>query len=129
MASVIEEARALLAQFERSPLLDLYWRGRDWSVFIAREGGSANPMLLAAPPTDVSDLSLLAVTAPHLGLFEPACTAGEIVAGGALIGLIDVLGRKTKVFSSQAGRVAAICAPANRLVEFGELLVELDVAE
>ena len=132
MASAIQEVRALLMQFERSALQDLYWSGREWSVFMARDGGAANPMLTVAEPVAIAPAqapaAALAVTAPHLGLFAPCCAVGEGVEQGALIGLIDVLGRKTEVLSTKAGRVSAICAAANGLVEFGDALVEIAVA-
>ena len=129
MESAIHEIRALLAQFERSPLRDLYLRTGPWTAFLARPGGAANPLLAtAAPePEPAPTAPPFAVTAPHLGLFAPGCQPGDAVASGACIGVIDVLGRKTEVFSSQAGRVSAVCA-ASGLVEFGDRLVEIALA-
>jgi predicted deacylase len=130
MASAISEIRALLVQFERSALHDFYLRSPDWSVFMAREGGSANPMLASGDKADGADLTApsVAVLAPHLGLFEPACAIFDVVGQGALIGRIDVLGRITEVFSTQSGRVKALSVPVNGLVEFGDKLVEITAA-
>jgi YD repeat-containing protein len=123
MSDSITEIRALLMQFEKSGLKDIYVRSKDWTVFMAQPGGAANP-LLAAPA--VSDpVSLVAVSAPHLGLFEPVCTLGDDVSAGQVIARIDVLGRKTEVTCGAAGRLAAVHFAANDLVEFGEVLAEI----
>ena len=129
MHPAIGELRALLLQFERSGLKDIYLRAGDWTVFMARPDGAANPMAAApAGEAAVAPQHLVAVPAPHPGLFEPACAAGQQVEKGALVGMLDVLGRKTEVFSQAAGRVASICAAERALVEYGDSLLELDLA-
>lgn len=132
MENLIRELRAMLLQFERSPLKDLYFRRGDWSVFFARPGGAANPMLSA----EVADIAaplpaaapLMALRAPHLGLFTATCVAGDTVAAGALVGTIDVLGRRTDVLADVAGRIAQVLVPANDLVEYGAALIEMEMA-
>lgn len=127
MIEPISEIRALLLQFEKSRLKDFYLRTGEWRVFMARPGGGANPMV-AAPEAVVLEAPGLDVTAPHLGLFEPACAAGDAVDHGALIGRIDVLGRKTDVLADRAGRIAAVNFAANDLVEYGETLAVIAAA-
>lgn len=117
----VAELRALLAQFGKSGLKDLYLRNGEWGVFLAQPGGGTNPMRQRA----ITPVQTLAVTAPHLGLFEPACTPGDDLAIGALLGMIDVLGRKTEVVTGAAGRVAAVHFGTGDLVQFGETLVEI----
>lgn len=133
METLIREMRALLVQFAHSSLQDLYFRKGDWSVFLARPGGGANPMAAGDVPDEIQGIadvppSLIALRAPHLGLFEPACAEGESVSAGAVIGTIDVLGRKTDVVADKAGRIAHVLVPANDLVEFGEPLVQIETA-
>ncbi|MES2492902.1 MAG: acetyl-CoA carboxylase biotin carboxyl carrier protein subunit [Pseudomonadota bacterium] len=130
MQSLISELRAMLLQFERSPLKDLYFRRGDCAVFLARPGGGANPLLAAeAVEAAVSPaLPPVALRAPHLGLFQPACAVGETVAAGAVLGTIDVLGRCTEVRAEVAGRIAGVLAAANDLVEYGDALIELETA-
>lgn len=132
MTDPITEIRALLMQFEKSGLKDMYIRSQDWRVFMAQPGGAVNPLQVdeavntvetAAPP-----ISLTMVSAPHLGLFEPVSAAGENVTAGQIVAIIDVLGRKTEVASTCAGRVAAVRFAANDLVEFGEVLAEIEAA-
>lgn len=131
MSSSIRDIRAMLLQFERSSLKDLYFRSSDWVMFLARPGGGTNPLLAFADcdaPPPVIPLETLVARAPHLGLFEPRCAVGVAVCVGDLLGLLDVLGRKTEVFSTAAGRVSAVRVFANDLVEFGDPLVEIEAA-
>ena len=132
MDTLIREMRAMLLQFERSPLKDLYFRRGDWAVFFARPGGGANPMLAAEDGEVVAPVAAAALRAvlraPHLGLFEPACTVGETVAAGALVGTIDVLGRRTEVLAEVSGRIAGVLVAANDLVEYGATLIEMETA-
>lgn len=127
MYSDIQEIRALLLQFERSRLKDMYVKAGDWAVFMARLDGADNPMLAIAPLVeDHSAERLTGVKAPHLGLFEPAKGLGAVVAPGDVLGVIDVLGRKTEVVSEAAGTIVEL-SPAG-LVEYADSLVELEAA-
>lgn len=131
MIEPLHEVRALLLQFERSTLKDLYFRSGDWAVFMARPGGGANPMLGAAPVAGEAARApavVEATTAPHLGLFEPRCAVGDAVEAGAVVAVLDVLGRKTDVAAKVAGRVRALGAARDALVEYGQVLVELEAA-
>jgi acetyl-CoA carboxylase biotin carboxyl carrier protein len=123
MTDPLTEMRALLMQFEKSGLKDMYVRSNDWTVFMAQPGGAANPMRLAADTQHMIET----VTAPHLGLFEPICSPGDAVAAGQTIAMIYALGRKTEVTSGSAGRVTAVLFSANDLVEFGEAVVAIAV--
>jgi acetyl/propionyl-CoA carboxylase alpha subunit len=131
MTSPIRDIRAMLLQFERSPLKDLYFRSADWALFLARPGGGANPLLGLATADEgqpIAAIETRVTHAPHLGLFEPRCAVGDAVAIGDVLGLLDVLGRKTEVVSTAVGRVSAVCVAANDLVEFGDWLVEIEAA-
>lgn len=128
MVDILNEARAMLLQFAKSPLKDLYLRTDAVTMFMARAQGGANPMrgakdapLAAASPT-------VPVVAPHLGLFMPSVSVGDHVSAGGVLGTLDVLGRQTDVVSDGAGVVAAIHFAANDLVEFGETLVDVALA-
>ena len=130
MSTTIQNIRALLWQFQRAQLKDFYWRRGDISLFLAGMDGAANPMLAqsVAPAAAVKSATGVAIAAPHLGLFEPCCVVGDSVEPGTVIARIDVLGRKTNVVAKVAGRVVSIGFAANDLVEFGDCLLEVDVA-
>ena len=119
MTDPITEIRALLMQFAASGLKDMYFRSQDWTVFMAQRDGAANPMQLPGRQLET-------VRAPHLGLFEPACAAGDHVAAGQIIAMVDVLGRKTEVTSAVPGRVVAVHFAPHDLVEFGDVLAEIE---
>ena len=101
-------------------------------MFFARPGGAANPLLAAEEAAAVAPAAAApprtALRAPHLGLFAPACAAGDAVAAGDLLGAIDVLGRRTELRAEAAGRVANVLVAANDLVEYGDTLIELETA-
>ncbi|MEE4453347.1 acetyl-CoA carboxylase biotin carboxyl carrier protein subunit [Novosphingobium resinovorum] len=131
MTSPIHDIRAMLLQFERSPLKDLYFRSADWSLFLARPDGGANPLLALeeqAVEAVVASAQAIVSQAPHLGLFEPCCAPGDAVKIGDVLARLDVLGRKTEVVSAASGIVSAVRAAANDLVEFGDELVEVEAA-
>jgi acetyl-CoA carboxylase biotin carboxyl carrier protein len=126
MDHAIEDIRALLWQFQKAGLKDFYLRSPEWRLFLARPDGGANPMLsdrIEAPAGPA-----VALNAPHLGLFEPCCAVGDVIAAGAVVARIDVLGRKTDVVAEQAGRVVTLHFAANDLVEYGQDLLDLTAA-
>ena len=129
MIEAITEIRALLLQFEKSRLKDFYLRTGEWCVFMARPGGGANPMAASTPAeVPAATVQTQPILAPHLGLFEPVYAAGDEVAQGAVVGRLDVLGRKTDVLADHAGKIASVNFAANDLVEYGEPLVEIAAA-
>ena len=94
MTDPITEIRELLMQFAGSGLKDMLIRSKDWTVFIAQSDGVANPLQMAGETVAPAPSILLTISAPHLGLFEPFCAAGDDVASGQIIAMIDVPGRK-----------------------------------
>ncbi len=127
MSSTIEEVRALLAGFVQSPWRDLHFRGGDWSLFMAKVDGGANPMLARAGQAVAAVAAALRdVTAPHLGIFSARVSPGAEIAVGTVIGQIDKLGEPTDVVSDVAGRIAAILPDDGDMVEYGAPLVRLE---
>jgi len=133
MSDPVTEIRAFLLQFEKSGLRDIFVRTKDWTIFMARPNGAPNPLQQApavveaaedSPPSPAS----VTVTAPHLGLFAPECSPGDLVSAGEVIAAIDVLGRKTEVTARGSGRVKSVRFAANDLVEFGQTLLEIEAA-
>jgi acetyl-CoA carboxylase biotin carboxyl carrier protein len=127
MTDPVTEIRALLMQFEKGGLKDMYIRSKDWAVFMAQPGGEANPLQQSVGMQQVATANV-SVSAPHLGLFAPVCAPGDMVSAGQVIAMIDVLGRKTEVASACAGQVTSVKFAANDLVEFGEVLAEIAAA-
>ena len=127
METVVTDIRALLWQFQKADLRDFHFRSDALQLFLARSDGAANPMLTSVAAAEPEVLTSV-VSAPHLGLFEPFCAVGDVVAPGNIVAQIDVLGRKTDVFAPEGGRVVALGLAANDLVEYGDQLFALVAA-
>ncbi len=128
MSSTIEEVRALLAGFVASPWRELHVRGGDWSLFMAKANGGANPMLVRAGQAAAAAVAALReVTAPHLGIFSARVAPGAEVQVGTVIGQIDKLGEATDVVSDVAGRIAAVLPSDGDMVEYGAPLVRMEI--
>lgn len=128
MNSTIEEVRALLASFTASPWRDLHFRSGGWSLFMAKTGGGANPMLARAGQAVAAAVAALRdVTAPHLGIFSARVAPGAEVEAGTVIGQVDKLGEATDVVSETAGRVAEVLLQDGDLAEYGAPLVRLEI--
>jgi hypothetical protein len=127
MKYMVDNARALLAQFARSDWRELHVRTPDGEIFIARDGGGPNPMLLpaggAAPPAD--DANLLTVAAPHVADVAWLLPVGATVAAGGVVARLDLLGEPIDVRCDEGGVVAARFANDGDLVEFETPLVRV----
>lgn len=129
MSSTIEEVRALLGGFVASPWRELHVRSGDWSLFMAKANGGANPMLARAGQAAVAAVAALReVTAPHLGIFSARVAPGAEVQVGTVIGQVDKLGEATDVVSDVAGRIAAVLPSDGDMVEYGAPLVRMETA-
>lgn len=108
----------------------------------------ASPEVLESPSASAragSDVALTAsagsdlvvITAPSVGLFyrapapgEPPYTnAGEEVAPGATLGLIEAMKVYTAVHASVAGTVVSVLAEDGDFVQFGQPLFEVRASE
>ena len=129
MSSTIEEVRALLGGFVASPWRELHVRSGDWSLFMAKANGGANPMLVRAGQAAAAAVAALReVTAPHLGIFSARVAPGAEVQVGTVIGQVDKLGEATDVVSDVAGRIAAVLPSDGDMVEYGAPLVRMETA-
>jgi biotin carboxyl carrier protein len=68
--------------------------------------------------------------APAVGYYQPAdgLSTGKILAADDVIGQIDVLGVRQAVTSPAAGIVSRLLAQAGEAVEYGQELLQIDVA-
>lgn len=126
MTPQLGEVRALLALFGRSQLRDLWVSAGDWSVFLARADGAANP---AAGATVAQPVAAPAaehvVTAPHLGIVCELTPTASVVAQGQRIAELRVLDERRPVLADRAGTVTALLAGEDALVEFGQPLLTI----
>jgi biotin carboxyl carrier protein len=129
MSKVIQEVSALLEQFCHSAWRDMHVRTARYTLFIAKPGGSANPMwrapALVAPASVVLANDARSIVAPHIGTVAWTETVGGEVAAGAIVARIEVLGTLFDITSEFAGRVHAVEVPIGALVEFGATIASI----
>jgi acetyl-CoA carboxylase biotin carboxyl carrier protein len=113
------------------------------TAFDARAGHRPDATATSAPlpearPEDSPDVPdhWVAIAAPMVGTFyrspkpgEPTYVeAGDIVAAGDTVGLVEVMKLFTELKSEVAGKVARIDADDTSLVEFGQPLIWIEPA-
>ena len=132
MTGIIPDVRALLRRFNRMDYRDIWVRHDDFELFIARAGGSANPLRHQAATSDMDAVvsapqavAASVIAAPHIGTFLSALPPGSRVEAGAAVAWMDLLGEVIEVPAAIAGIVAAVTPQAGELVEYGAPLVSL----
>lgn len=133
MTAIIEDTRALLRLFRQSGYVDFHLRSGDYELFVARPGGSANP--LRAPVTQATPLvpvepaatatSEQLLSAPHIATFVSALDVGSAVVAGDAVVRIELLGEPIDLFADHAGMVTDVLARPGALVEYAAPLVRL----
>jgi biotin carboxyl carrier protein len=128
----IDDARALLDTLLSSGWRDAHVVSGGTEIFIALEGGRANPMrskagaALALPVPSVENQ--VEITAPHVATFVDAVDCGEIIIAGQKIATIRVLEVEEDVIASVDGTVADVRAKAGDLLEFKAPILTIDRA-
>ncbi len=124
-APALGEIRSLLALFRQSDLRDLWVGARDWSVFLAKPGGSPYPNAPAAPSPAIAAAPADTVTAAHLGVVTELLPSGSAVAIGDKVAELAVLDERRAVLARGSGTVGRHLAPVGQFVEFGQPLLEI----
>ncbi len=132
MMRAVEDARALLASLRASGWQDVHVASGGIEIFIARDGGRANPMRKAAArPAGMAETAVPMdeiVTAPHVATVVNVVPIGTAVQAGDRIASIRVLDEEEAVAAPRAGSITAIHAEAGTLVEFKGAILSLRVA-
>lgn len=94
------------------------------------------PAAPAAPVPEASgpDAAAQAITAPMLGTFyrapkpgaPPFVEVGSVVEADSVIGIIEVMKLMNAVRAGRSGRIRTIAAKDGQLVEYGEILMQLE---
>lgn len=129
MSDAITDTRALLRLFEQSRYGELYVRGDDYSLFIARTAGRTNPLLKsAAPVPDVAPITSFLVTAPHIASLVSTVPVGSSVAAGDIVARIALLDEEIDIAAEQGGTVDALLAQPGALIEYAAPILSLIAA-
>lgn len=131
MSALIDNSRALLRRFEAMDCRDLLIRDGDFTLFIARDDGSANPLLAAEPVSQAADAPAADywIAAPHLGTFVSALSPGSPVEIGTIVAKLALLDEIVEISADRAGTVAAVAAGEGELIEYDMPLVALASVE
>lgn len=134
----INDARALLDTLLASGWQELHVVSGDTEIFLARQGGGANPMRVAPAPVSVqapvptqaapgavaiAPAAETVVTAPHVATLVDALAPGEAVKAGQTIATLRVLDETETVEAPVAGTIVRVEAAAGDLLDYGAPLL------
>lgn len=125
MIDAVHESRALLRLFERSALKDLYIRTPNYSFFVARASGAANPLREVDPRSEASAAEAWSLTAPHVASVRSILPMGAQVQAGAIVATLDLLGETFDLTAECDGVIAAVLVAENDLVEFDRPILRI----
>ena len=137
--------RALAAVLVETGLTEIEIADKDSRIRVVRGGGIATTVLPVAPaaplppaivPAAVHDVAAHpgAVTSPMVGVAylspEPGApafvTAGQLVAAGQTLLLIEAMKTFNQIKAPKSGTVASILVQSGAPVEYGEVLIILE---
>jgi biotin carboxyl carrier protein len=118
----LQEARALLLQFERSDLKAVHV-ATEWLEFFASRdrAWSARGRVTGLAPANANAPTHI-VAAPHLGTLEAPLAEGSAVTEGTVLARLRVLDRLTDLIADRDGTVADCPAAEGDLIEYGQPL-------
>lgn len=131
VAAVIDDARALMDALLANDWSEVHVTGHDFEIFIAKEGGGANPMLgqdLGDGPNETLPAGpVKTLSAPHVATVEWVAEVGVRLEVGQSVVRLSVLDEVSELPAAAGGSVVRVHAVPGQMVEFGAPLV--DVAE
>lgn len=120
--ATINDARALLREFARSQWQELYLVNDGLEIFIARQGGGANPMTTAAAPAPAprpEAVNKVQLSTPHVATLLTCAAEGAALKAGDVAATLELLDETVDVLAPVAGRVSLVSAASGSLLEFG----------
>jgi biotin carboxyl carrier protein len=133
--SLVNDARVLLAQLQRSHWSELHVRTPQGEIFIGRPGAGPNPLRRVAPsvfheaahpdPPAVVGTADVVVCAPHVGTVREVLPARTRVEANAVVLCLVVLDEVIEVQSPHAGVVGEIFVTDGAFVEYESPLFSL----
>ncbi|KMS58752.1 biotin/lipoyl-containing protein [Sphingobium cupriresistens] len=128
--AAIDDARALLDTLLTHGWQQLHVASGDTEIFLARDGGCANPMRVAALPDAVVIPTPQAgpetlVSAPHVATLEQALAAGTQVTVGQTVATVRVLDEQEDIAAPVSGTIVRVDAAPGALLEYGAPLLSI----
>jgi len=114
------------AQAAGPAIYDVRVNGRSYTVEVAESGrlASATPAPAAAPAAAGSGEAVPSLLAGNV--FKVLVSAGDQVAEGEPLVVIEAMKMETEISAPRAGRVSEICVAAGDAIRVGDALVMLD---
>lgn len=125
----IADARALLDTLLSSGWQDMHVVSGGTEIFLARNGGGANPMRAAAlhvaAPDTLATGPETAVKAPHVATLVDVLAVGTRVEAGQKVATLHVLDAEQAVEAPVSGIVVRLDAAAGDLLDYGAALLQI----
>jgi acetyl-CoA carboxylase biotin carboxyl carrier protein len=133
----LDEVRRILEHVGESDATHVEVAASGFRLRLMRRPGRApaptEPRVVASAEVRVDGTPLVA---PLTGVFyrsaspdtPPFVSVGEVVAAGAVVGLIETMKIFNEVLAERGGRIAAILAEAGQLVHAGDALMTIEDA-
>ena len=127
----ITDARALLDALLAGGWQELHIISGTTEIFLARNGGGANPMR-STPPAPPQPVNASApeteVTAPHVASIVDLLPVGTAVSAGEKIATLRLLDENEPLTSPIAGTIIRHGAGPGQLVDYGAILLAIRAA-
>jgi acetyl-CoA carboxylase biotin carboxyl carrier protein len=128
LQQAIDDARALIDVLTARDWQEVHVVSGETEIFIAKNGGSINPMRAhetckALPLAD--DLGQTIVKAPHVGTIVYVAATGAVVANGQVVARLRVLDTVEDIVTPGSGRIAVTHAKVGTLVEFDAPIIAI----
>lgn len=123
--TAVNDARALLREFQRSKLRACHLRTNAMELFLTRDP-ALRPPARAAPTAPAAEPPVLAhLTAPHLATLVEMLAVGSAVSAGTTLARIALLEEEILLHAEHDGVVAAHHATQGDLLEYGQRILHL----
>lgn len=134
VAQAIIDARALLDALVTNGWKEMHVVSGDSEIFLARQGGRANPMRhipvpappAPAPSTEGGQGRETKVQAPHVATLVSVLAVGTSVAAGQSVATLRVLEAETEVAATVGGTIVRVDAVPGDLLDYAALLLSIE---
>jgi acetyl-CoA carboxylase biotin carboxyl carrier protein len=136
-ASWLDDVRRVLDHVRASDATEVEVAADGFRLRLVRRPGLAAPADEARVVASADGAAVgVPLPAPLTGVFyrsatpgaPPLVSVGDVVAAGAVVGLIETMKIFNEVLAERAGRITAILADSGQLVHAGDALMTIDDA-
>jgi acetyl-CoA carboxylase biotin carboxyl carrier protein len=136
-AAWLDEVRRVLEHVRASDATEVEVAADGFRLRLARRPGRTGAAVETRAVTSVDrSVDGIPLVAPLTGVFYHAATpgappfvsVGDVVAAGAVVGLIETMKIFNEVLAERGGRIAAILAESGQLVHAGDALMTIEDA-